>query len=146
MAATGIQPPASRTRRKRRAIEWSLVGMMIPGAAVIVPDRLRSRRAGRFYRAVMFLPYFLSWIVVSSLVLSLLSVDLGFVTKHLIPALGLRPANRCANPGCWPFILVFGNHFIDFLHASEDPKKRDKIVAEARKQYDAWPAGKKWKK
>jgi putative aldouronate transport system permease protein len=85
------------------------LGTVCSVAAAIALDRMRSRVAGRFYQAVMFLPYFLSWIVVASLVFSFLSVDLGFINRQILTPMGLKQVNWYIEPKVWPFILVFVN-------------------------------------
>ncbi len=78
-------------------------------AAAIALDGLRHKGIARFYQSVMFLPYFLSWIVVSALAFSFLSVDLGLLNKTILPVLGLEPVNWYSNKPFWPFFLVFSN-------------------------------------
>jgi putative aldouronate transport system permease protein len=78
------------------------------GVAVLL-DGLRTKKTSRFYQGVMFLPYFFSWIVISTLVFSFLSTDLGFFNKVLFPALGISTVNWYIEPVYWPFIIVFTN-------------------------------------
>ncbi|MGA2641207.1 MAG: ABC transporter permease subunit [Spirochaetia bacterium] len=75
----------------------------------IALDGLRARMAGRFYQNVMFLPWFFSWVVISTLVFSFLSVDLGLINKQILPAFGSQPVNWYTEPRYWPFILIFVN-------------------------------------
>jgi len=78
------------------------------GVAVLL-DGLRTKKTSRFYQGVMFLPYFFSWIVISTLVFSFLSTDLGFFNKVLFPALGISTVNWYIEPVYWPFIIIFTN-------------------------------------
>jgi putative aldouronate transport system permease protein len=78
------------------------------GVAVLL-DGLRTKKTSRFYQGVMFLPYFFSWIVISTLVFSFLSTDLGFFNKVLFPALGIATVNWYIEPVYWPFIIIFTN-------------------------------------
>ena len=78
------------------------------GVAVLL-DGLRTKKTSRFYQGVMFLPYFFSWIVISTLVFSFLSTDLGYFNKVLFPALGISTVNWYIEPVYWPFIIVFTN-------------------------------------
>jgi putative aldouronate transport system permease protein len=78
-------------------------------AIAIGLDGMRAKRAARFYQNVLFLPWFFSWVVISTLVFSFLSMDLGLLNKRLLPALGLAPVSWYTVPGYWPFILVFVN-------------------------------------
>ncbi|MFI5368106.1 MAG: ABC transporter permease [Spirochaetia bacterium] len=78
------------------------------GVAVLL-DGLQTKKTSRFYQGVMFLPYFFSWIVISTLAFSFLSTDLGFFNKVLFPALGIAGVNWYIEPVYWPFIIVFTN-------------------------------------
>ena len=78
------------------------------GVAVLL-DGLRTKKTSRFYQGVMFLPYFFSWIVISTLAFSFLSADLGFFNKVLLPAFGVARVNWYIEPVYWPFIIVFTN-------------------------------------
>jgi putative aldouronate transport system permease protein len=65
---------------------------------------------GRFYKKItqsfMFLPYFISWVVVSSLVNNFFNYDYGIINQ-IIKALGGAPLDIYSNPGIWPFLLPF---------------------------------------
>ena len=88
-------------------LAFIVLGTVLAVAAAIALDRMRNRRASRLYQGIMFLPYFFSWIVISSLVFSFLSADLGFLNRELLPRLGMEPINWYVEPQAWPFILVF---------------------------------------
>jgi len=90
-------------------VGFIVLGTVLSVAAAIALDRMKSRRIGRIYQGVMFLPYFFSWIVISSLVFSFLSADLGFINREILAKLGMEPINWYVEPGAWPFILVFVN-------------------------------------
>jgi putative aldouronate transport system permease protein len=78
-------------------------------ATAVALDGLRSKGVARFYQSVMFLPYFLSWVVVSTLAFSFLSVDLGLLNKAILPAFGQQPVAWYTAKNYWPFFLVFAN-------------------------------------
>jgi putative aldouronate transport system permease protein len=90
-------------------LAFIVLGTILSVSVAIALDRLRARKVGRFYQAIMFLPYFFSWIVVSTLVFSFLSVDMGLLNRSVMPALGLQPVNWYTEVKLWPFILVFVN-------------------------------------
>ncbi len=94
-------------------ISYNLAFIILGTAAALAValglENLRARKATRFYQAVMFLPYFFSWIVVSNLVFALLSIDQGVLNRQVLPALGLGGVNWYQSPGLWPFILTFCN-------------------------------------
>jgi putative aldouronate transport system permease protein len=97
----------------RNTILYNLVfiaaGNLFAVACAVALHELRNRRTAKFYQSVMFLPYFLSWVVVSYLVFSFLSVDMGFVNTRVLPALGLAPIEWYSRIEYWPTILTICN-------------------------------------
>lgn len=73
--------------------------------AAIALNELRNRRLAKFYQTAMFLPQFLSWVVVGYLAFSFLSVDMGFINKFILQPLGFQPVQWYSNPKYWIFIL-----------------------------------------
>jgi putative aldouronate transport system permease protein len=86
-----------------------VLGTVVAVGVAVLLDGLRTKKTSRFYQGVMFLPYFFSWIVISTLAFSFLSTDLGFFNKVLFPALGISTVNWYIEPVYWPFIIVFTN-------------------------------------
>ncbi len=97
----------------RNTILYNLVfiglGTAFAVVVAIALNELRSRRASRVYQSIMFLPYFLSWVVVSYLVFAFLSVDMGFINTGILRALGRPPVEWYSNKAYWPFIIVGAN-------------------------------------
>jgi len=85
-----------------------LISMTVALALAIALAELRNQKLAKVYQSIFFLPYFLSWVVVSYLVFSLLSVDMGALNNLLI-GWGLEPINWYTEPVVWPFILVAVN-------------------------------------
>jgi putative aldouronate transport system permease protein len=85
-----------------------IISITIPVALAIILNELRNRKLAKFYQSVFFLPYFLSWVVVSYLVFALLSSDMGVVNAAL-SKLGLKTHNWYAEPKYWYFIIPFVN-------------------------------------
>lgn len=84
-----------------------ILGVMIPVTLAILISQLYSKRLAKITQTSMFLPHFLSWVVVSYFVFSFLSVDKGLVNR-LIRALGGEgQTNWYGNTTLWPFLLVF---------------------------------------
>lgn len=75
-------------------------------AFAIMLNELKSRLASRFYQSVMFLPYFLSMIIVGYLGFSLLSQEYGFINKSILAPLGLKEISWYSEPKYWPYILT----------------------------------------
>ena len=74
--------------------------------AAIGLSEMRNKRTAKFYQSSMFLPHFLSWVTVSYLVFSLLSMNLGFINKSILGALGIAPVYWYNEPRYWPYIII----------------------------------------
>ena len=81
--------------------------LIVPVALAIALNEMRTKKLAKGYQSLMFLPYFLSWIVVSYLAFSFFSMDKGLVNTQLLSRLGVEPVNWYAESAAWPFILTF---------------------------------------
>jgi putative aldouronate transport system permease protein len=75
----------------------------------ILLNELRSRKLAKFYQSAMFIPFFLSMVVVSYLVYAFLNQDAGFMNKSVLKWLGLQPLSWYSNPDYWIWILPIVN-------------------------------------
>lgn len=95
----------------RNTILYNLVfivlGLVIPVLFAIALNEIRNKLLSKIYQSIMFLPYFLSWIIVSYLAYSMLSMDNGFINRSVLALLGKDPVNWYFEPVYWPFILIF---------------------------------------
>lgn len=71
----------------------------------IMLNELRNRWGAKLYQSVMFLPYFLSMVVVAYLGFSMLSEEYGFINKAILEPLGFNGIAWYGEPKYWPFIL-----------------------------------------
>ncbi|WP_235947757.1 ABC transporter permease [Paenibacillus glycinis] len=71
----------------------------------ILLNEVRGRLAARFYQSIMFLPYFLSAVVVGYLGYSMLSTEFGFINTHVLVPLGFDAVAWYSEPKYWPYIL-----------------------------------------
>lgn len=85
-----------------------VLGIVIPVALALMIGMLHNRRAGKAYQTMMFLPYFLSWVVVSAVGWAFLSFDKGILNQMLVGA-GNDPVNWYMEPKYWPWLLIFMN-------------------------------------
>ncbi|MGI2293656.1 ABC transporter permease [Paenibacillus sp. GXUN7292] len=67
-------------------------------------NEIRSRFLNRFIQSTLFLPYLLSWVIVSYLVYAMLTTK-GFLNSVLL-SLDLAPVNWYMEPRFWPYILT----------------------------------------
>ncbi|HEY8422993.1 MAG TPA: ABC transporter permease subunit [Thermoclostridium sp.] len=88
-------------------LAFIILGLVIPVAFAIMLNEITNKRTSKVYQSVMFLPYFLSWIIVSYLAYSFFSIENGFLNKTLLASLGINPVKWYFEPEYWPFILIF---------------------------------------
>jgi putative aldouronate transport system permease protein len=88
-------------------LAFILLGLVIPVAFAIMLNEMTNKRTAKVYQSVMFLPYFLSWIVVSYLAFSFFSIENGFLNRSLLDAFGIEPVKWYFEPKYWPFIITF---------------------------------------
>jgi len=86
-----------------------LLNMTIPLAFAILLNELKNRFLSKTYQTIMFLPYFLSYIVISYLVFGFMSDEHGYLNGTLLPALGLEPVRWYFTQEVWPIILPIIN-------------------------------------
>ncbi len=89
-------------------IVFIILGIVVPVTMALMVGQLQSKRLGKVYQTAMFMPYFLSWVVVAAIVWGFLSFDKGLVNS-MITANGSDPVNWYMTAGPWPFFLVFLN-------------------------------------
>lgn len=89
-------------------IIFIILHIVIPVALALMIGMLHNRRAGKVYQTMMFLPYFLSWVVVSAVGWAFLSFDKGIVNQMLVN-MGSDPINWYMEPKYWPYFLIFMN-------------------------------------
>jgi len=89
-------------------LAFIIIGVTLPVALAILITEMRSRRLAKTCQTAMFLPHFLSWVVVSYFVFAFLSSDKGLINT-LIRARGGIGVMWYQEPKYWPFILVFVN-------------------------------------
>lgn len=85
------------------------VGTFLNVSLAILMSLLFSKMASKVYQTIMIMPYFLSFVIVSYLVFAFLSMDNGFLNKHLLPMLGIEPVNWYTTARPWPIILCTVN-------------------------------------
>ncbi len=85
-----------------------LIGLIFAVLFALALNELRNKLAAKFYQSVIFLPYFLSWVVVAYLVLAFLDPN-GFFNKTIVNIFNLQTVDWYASPQHWPFILVLVN-------------------------------------
>lgn len=81
--------------------------LIVPVALAIAMSEMWNKTAAKVYQNLMFLPYFISWIIVSYIVYAFFCNDNGFINHNILKALGLKEIAFYSEPDKWPAILTF---------------------------------------
>ena len=86
-------------------ILFILTGTILSLMIALFLNELRSKKFAKVTQSIMLFPNYISWIVVSYILFSLLSNEYGLINKAL-ENLGMQPINWYAEADVWPGILV----------------------------------------
>lgn len=86
-----------------------ILGTVVALFFSIALNELTGRMKSKVYQTIMFLPYFMSWVVITYIVEAFLSANYGYMNSTILPIFGHQPVNWYATPKYWPVILVLLN-------------------------------------
>ena len=86
-------------------IAFILLGNFLAVFVAILPNEMQSKMFKKVSQTIMFLPYFISQVLVGILVFNLLNYDTGFV-NGILTSLGLEKWQPYSDPNVWPVLLV----------------------------------------
>lgn len=87
-------------------IVFIILGIVLPVTLAILLNELLNKKLAKFYQSSMFLPYFLSWVVVSYCLYAFLSPEKGYV-NGILRSMGGKGISWYTEPKYWPFIIIF---------------------------------------
>ena len=83
-----------------------ILGVVLPVIVAMLLNELRNKGMAKIYQSSMFLPYFLSWVVVSYCVFAFLNPEKGYFNS-IIQQFGGEGISWYTEKGLWPFIIIF---------------------------------------
>jgi putative aldouronate transport system permease protein len=86
-------------------IVFIVLGIVVPVTLAIMMSQLHSKKLAKVCQTAIFLPYFLSWVVVSYFGMAFLSVNKGLVNQTLV-SMGQDAVQWYMSPQYWPYILI----------------------------------------
>ena len=89
-------------------IAFIIISASVAVGGALMLSSMINKRASKVYQTMMFLPYFMSWVVVSYFVYALLTPERGLL-NGLITMLGGDPVMWYQEAKYWPYIIVFLN-------------------------------------
>ncbi len=85
-----------------------VINTVVQIAVAVLLTEIHNKWYQKATQSIMFLPYFISWVIVGVMAFNIFSSDYGFMNR-LITSLGGEKITFYTNPKVWPFILVFFN-------------------------------------
>ncbi|AWV33056.1 MULTISPECIES: ABC transporter permease [Paenibacillus] len=82
------------------------LGLVLAVGIAITLNELVNKRMAKVYQTAMFMPYFLSWVIISFFTFSFLSVDKG-ILNQVVVYFGGDPISWYGDTRFWPYILIF---------------------------------------
>lgn len=86
-------------------IVFIVLDIVIPVTLAILISNIYSKRKSKVYQTLMFMPHFMSWVVISYFVYAFLVTDNGLLNA-IIRHFGGENVPWYSTPSAWPFILV----------------------------------------
>lgn len=91
---------------------YNLVNLIVSQGLALIVAIVISEMSGKYFKkvtqSIIFLPYFISWIVVGSFVQSIFNYEMGSM-NHILTSLGFEKINMYGIPSAWVYIIVFFN-------------------------------------
>ena len=79
---------------------------LLPVIVALMLNELRNKGMAKIYQSSMFLPYFLSWVVVSYCVFAFLNPEKGYFNS-VLAYFGIDGISWYTEKSMWPFIIIF---------------------------------------
>lgn len=89
-------------------LAFIILGNFLQLLFAILLNEVQSKKFKKISQSMMFLPYFISDVLVALLVYNLLNYDYGFIS-NLVRSLGGEMPKVYQNANAWPFIIVLVN-------------------------------------
>lgn len=86
-------------------IAFIVLGNLVAILMAILLNELRSKKFKKVSQTMMFLPYFISHVLIGFLVYNILNYDTGFVNS-ILTSLGLEKWGPYSDAGVWPIIII----------------------------------------
>jgi len=87
-------------------IAFILAGTFTQVAVAVFLTEIKRKKFQKVSQSMMFLPYFISWVIVGVMTFNIFSSDYGFMNR-LIIMLGGEKISFYTKPEAWPWILLF---------------------------------------
>lgn len=83
-------------------------GLIFTLTVAIIFSEIKGKIFKKVAQTSMFLPYFISWVVVGAFVYNIFQYEFGSLNS-LLKSLNMQPVDVYGNPGAWKYLLVIFN-------------------------------------
>jgi putative aldouronate transport system permease protein len=90
-----------------------ILGMAVPLVVALLVNEVTSVRLRRSLQTMIYLPHFLSWAILSGVLIEILSPTDGMVNRAL-GLLGMRPVFFLGDPAAFPYTMVWTETWKEF--------------------------------
>ncbi len=87
-------------------LAFIFLGVIFEMGSAILLNEMLSKKFKKVSQTLMFLPYFISWVVVGAIMYNVFNYERG-IANHVITALGGQPFDLYNSPNLWPPVLIF---------------------------------------
>jgi putative aldouronate transport system permease protein len=95
------------------AVMKIIVGLIVPVLFALLLNEVRKTYFKRTVQTLIYLPYFLSWVILGGILIDVLSPSTGIVNEFL-SWFGIEPIFFLGNAKIFPYTLVLTNTWKDF--------------------------------
>lgn len=96
----------------RNTFLYNMVNLLVSQGFALVIAIIISEMTGKWFKKItqsaIFLPYFISWIIVGTFVQNIFNYEIGTL-NNVIRSLGMEAVNVYDKPMVWIFIIIFFN-------------------------------------
>ncbi len=89
-------------------VGFIIINTVMQIAIAVMLTEIKNKRFVKASQSLMFLPYFISWVIVGVMAFNIFSSDYGFMNR-LIVSLGGQKISFYNKPAAWPYIIIFFN-------------------------------------
>lgn len=90
-----------------------IAGQIVPIIVALLLNELRKQLFKRTIQTVIYLPYFLSWVILGGILIEILSPSEGIV-NHFLAWLGFNRVFFLGDAGWFPYVMVISDVWRDF--------------------------------
>ena len=90
-----------------------VVGLVVPVIFALLLNEARNNFIKRSVQTIVYLPYFLSWVILSGIIIDILSPSEGII-NYFIKSMGINPIFFLGDGRFFPYVLVVTNTWKEF--------------------------------